>query len=81
MKDCRQVDEMVAPDRFLLCHGLLRFYRNKGHSRLLMAISKTLCRDFPGGPEVKNPPCNGRDVGLIPGWGIKIPQASEQPSP
>ena len=29
--------------------------------------------DFPGGPVVKNPPCNVQDVGLIPGWGNKIP--------
>ena len=36
MKDCRQVDEMVAPDRFLLCHGLLRFYRNKGQHACLV---------------------------------------------
>ena len=50
-------------------------------SRLVMAITKTLYWDFPGGPEVKNPSCNGGDAGLIPGWGIKIPQASEQASP
>ena len=25
--------------------------------------------DFPGGPEVKNPPCNAGDMGLIPGAG------------
>ena len=24
-------------------------------------------RDFPGGPVVKNLPCNGKDEGLIPG--------------
>ena len=35
-------------------------------------------RGFPGGPMVKNPPCNARDAGWIPGWGIKIPHASEQ---
>ena len=34
--------------------------------------------DFLAGPVVKNPPCNARDTGLIPGWGTKIPQASEQ---
>ena len=32
-------------------------------------------KDFPGGPVVKNPPSNARDVGLIPGWGTKIPHA------
>ena len=25
--------------------------------------------DFPGGPMVKNPPCNAWDMGLIPYWG------------
>ena len=34
--------------------------------------------DFPGGPVVKNSPCNASDAGLIPGWRAKIPQASEQ---
>ena len=34
--------------------------------------------DFHGDPEVKNPACNARDSGLIPGWGTKIPHATEQ---
>ena len=34
---------------------------------------------FPGGPVVKNPPCNAGDVGLIPGWAAKIPHIEEQP--
>ena len=38
-------------------------------------------RDFPGGPVVKNPPSNAGDVGLIPGWGTKIPHATGQLSP
>ena len=29
--------------------------------------------DFPGGPEVKNLPCNAGDMGSIPGWGTNIP--------
>ena len=29
------------------------------------------CRDFPGDPEVKNPPSNTGDAGLIPGQGIR----------
>ena len=29
-------------------------------------------RDFPGGPMVKNLPCNAGDVGSMPGWGTKI---------
>ena len=39
------------------------------------------CWDFHCGPVVKNPPCNAGDVGLIPGWGTKIPHATEQLSP
>ena len=38
-------------------------------------------RDFPGGPVVKNPPSNVQDMGLISGWGTKIPHAVEQLSP
>ena len=35
-------------------------------------------QDFHCGPVVKNPSCNTGDVGLIPGWGTKIPHATEQ---
>ena len=35
--------------------------------------------DFPGGPG-KNLPSSAGDVGLIPGWGSKIPDAVAQPS-
>ena len=38
-------------------------------------------RDFPGGPVVKNLPCNARDPGSIPVWETKIPHATGQPSP
>ena len=37
--------------------------------------------EFPGGPIVKNPPCNAGDTGSILGWGTKILHAMEQPSP
>ena len=37
--------------------------------------------DFPGGPVVKNKPCDARDVSLIPGKKSKIPHAVEQLSP
>ena len=33
-------------------------------------------RNFPGGPVVKNPPCNAEDGGLILGRGTKMPHAS-----
>ena len=32
--------------------------------------------DFPGGPVVKNPPCNAGDMGLIPSQGTKIPHTA-----
>ena len=34
--------------------------------------------DFPGGPVVKNPPCNAGDTGSIPGRENKIPCVAEQ---
>ena len=37
-----------------------------------------LLGDFPGGPLVKNLPSNERDMGLIPGWGNKIPHTMRQ---
>ena len=33
--------------------------------------------DFPGGPVVKNLPCNAGDQGSIPGLGTNIPRAEE----
>ena len=38
-------------------------------------------RDFPGGPVVKNPPCNARDAGSIPGPGTRFPHVAGQLSP
>ena len=37
---------------------------------------KEVLEDFPGDPVVKNPLSNVVDMGLIPGWGAKIPHAS-----
>ena len=39
------------------------------------------CWGFPGGPVVKNLPCNTRDAGSIPGLGTESPHAAEQLSP
>ena len=39
-------------------------------------FNKTDSRDFPGGPVVKNPPCNAGDAGSITGQGIKVPHAT-----
>ena len=35
-------------------------------------------QDFPGGLLVKNPLCSAGDMGLIPGWGTKIPHATAE---
>ena len=35
-------------------------------------------RGFPGGPVVKNPPCNVGDMGLIPSHGSKIPKGFKE---
>ena len=39
---------------------------------------RSLARDFPGGPVVKNLPSNAGDTGSIPGQGTKIPHAMGQ---
>jgi len=41
-------------------------------------VYKEFCRDSPGGPGAKNLPSNVGYVGLIPGWGTKLPRAEEQ---
>ena len=38
-------------------------------------------KGIPGGPVVKNPPSNARDMGSIPGWGTKITHAMGQLRP
>ena len=48
---------------------------------LCLELESVDCRDFPGGPVVKNPPSNAGDMGSIPGWGTKIPHAVGQLSP
>ena len=37
--------------------------------------------DFPGGPVIKNPPCNAGDSSSILGRGSKIPRAKEHLNP
>ena len=37
--------------------------------------------DVLGGPVINNSLCNAGNVGLIPGWGHKIPYATEKLSP
>ena len=37
--------------------------------------------NFPGGPVVKNLPCNAGTMGSVTAWGTKIPHAMEQLNP
>ena len=46
--------------------------------KIWKALLKTLCRDFPSGTVVKNPPANAGDTGSTPGRGTKIPCAAGQ---
>ena len=45
------------------------------------AIKKLKTGDFPGGPVVKNLPCNAGDTCSVPGQGNKLPHALKQLSP
>ncbi|KAI4568734.1 hypothetical protein MJG53_014352 [Ovis ammon polii x Ovis aries] len=42
------------------------------------SADEDVIKDFPGGPVVKNLPCNAGDVGSILGQGTEIPYSSEQ---
>ena len=48
-----------------------------GRARLVTRSSRE--RDLPGGPVVKNLPCNAEDTDSILGLGTKIPHTMEQP--
>ena len=48
---------------------------------ILLVILKSLPKDCPGGPVVKNPPSNTVDAGSIPGWGGKILRAAGATQP
>ena len=39
--------------------------------------SKSMRREFPGGPVVKTLPSNVGGASTIPGWGSKVPHASQ----
>ena len=68
------------------CYRSFRNVRYPCISGNLKHTGMTLCiwnkqntfRDFPGGPVIKNPPCNTGDVGSIPGQGTRIPRAAGQ---
>ena len=64
-----QGDESFLPCLYL-AHGCLK-----------ALLKKTSSWDFPGGPVVKNPPCNAGDTGSIPGRETNSPHAETQLSP
>ena len=49
----------------------------QGNNHLWLGWIRTaLSRDLPGGPVVKNLPCDARDAGSVVGQGTKIPHAA-----
>ena len=64
-----------------LRHGLERNNTNwvdGVNEREVISYIKTTLLDLLGGPVVKNPPYNARDMGLIPHQGTNIPHATGQ---
>ena len=44
-------------------------------------MNKENLGDFPGSPVVKKPLSNAGGMGLMPGWGTKIPRTTRELSP
>ena len=55
-----------------------RRFLTDGCWQVFQTDQRKLARDFPGDPVIKNLHSNARDTGSIPGWGNKIPHATEQ---
>ena len=67
---------------FLSIHLTMKINMKRNTPRhIVIKLTNITDRDFPSGPVVKNPPCNVRDMGSIPGQGAKILQAMEQLKP
>ena len=65
------------------CFGLIVYFPRPISPKVLYVAdgcskSKSVQRDFSGGPVVKNQPCSEGDMGLIPVRGTKIPHFSRQ---
>ena len=71
---CRQILYQGSPR--ILEQVAISFYFHP-----IMLYRKPRCRDFPGGPVVKNPPSTAGDVGSISDGGTNIPRALWQLSP
>ena len=69
----------------VFCHCLRAAYGTRGLSvqwsswdQQSVSLPATRDLNFPGGPVVKNTPCNAGDMGSIPGRGTRIPHAMGQ---
>ena len=51
----------------------IKHYHYPNHPSLAFVTLISISQDFPGGPVVKNLPCNAGDMGSILGQGTKIP--------
>ena len=58
--------------------GKPRISRNSLNPILKWYLQKPYCRDFPGGPVVKNPPAIAGDFGMISGPETEIPHVPGQ---
>ena len=65
--------------------AVAKYYREWINKVLLYSkrnyIQRSVTRDFPGDPAVKNPPCNAKGMGSILHWRTKIPHAVRQVRP
>ena len=66
--------------------AVAKYYREWINNKVLLYstrnyIQRSVTRDFPGDPVVKNPPCNAKRMGSILHWRTKIPHAVRQLSP
>ena len=67
---------IILQDIQILNHYVVHVKLIQCHTSIISKFLKTLLRDFPGGPMVKNPPSNAGDAGSSPGQGPKIPHPS-----